>query len=41
MYFQSYYEQGQKERAVETMTKAFTEHPDQITSEGRAKIVKT
>ncbi|XP_053394671.1 general transcription factor 3C polypeptide 3-like [Mercenaria mercenaria] len=29
----TYYEQGEKGRAIDTMTKAFTDHPDHITSE--------
>ncbi|KAL4236006.1 General transcription factor IIIC [Mactra antiquata] len=29
----TYYEQGEKQRAIDTMNKAFKEHPDQITSE--------
>lgn len=32
--FQNFYEAGEKKRAIETMTNAFRDHPEQITSEG-------
>jgi len=31
---QNFYESGEKEKAIETMQKAFTDHSEQINAEG-------